>query len=180
MYRCISFVSLPPTPPQSYPSRSSQSTELSSLVYWNCPLAIYFTHGSVYTSVLLFQFVPPSRRSTVPSLGLALCSCPAGRLISTIFLDSICMCNIWFCFSLSDLLHSVWCSLGPSTSLQMAQFNRWVIFHCTYVPYLLYPFLYQWTLRLLKIHVLHFIAALFTMAGGIESRPKTKRTEIKD
>ena len=27
------------------------------------------------------------------------------------------------CFSLSDLLHSVWQSLGPSTSLQMAQFN---------------------------------------------------------
>ena len=27
------------------------------------------------------------------------------------------------CFSLSDLLHSVWQSLGPSTSLQMTQFH---------------------------------------------------------
>ena len=41
-----------------------------------------------------------------------------------------------YLFSLSDLLHSVWQSLGPSTSLQMTQFipfYDWVIFHCIYV-----------------------------------------------
>ena len=56
------------------------------------------------------------------------------------------------CFSLSDLLHSVWHSLGPSTSLQMTQFRSflcWVIFHCIYVPHLLYPFICQWAFRLL-------------------------------
>ena len=64
------------------------------------------------------------------------------------------------CFS--DLLHSVWQSLGSSTSLQMNHFHfcGWVIFHCiwnmhisyAYVhePHLLYPFICQWTFRLLS------------------------------
>ena len=38
------------------------------------------------------------------------------------------------CFSFSDLLHSVWQTLGPSTSLQMTQFSflvyGWVIVNC--------------------------------------------------
>ena len=50
--------SLAPTPP--HPSRSSQSTELSSLCgsagsHW----LICFTHGSVYMSNLIFQFTVP-------------------------------------------------------------------------------------------------------------------------
>ena len=45
------------------------------------------------------------------------------------------------CFSLFDLLHSVWQSLGPCTSLQMTQFCSflWLIFRCIYIPHLLYP-----------------------------------------
>ena len=57
------------------------------------------------------------------------------------------------CFSLSDLLHSVWQSLGPATSLQITQFRSfygWVIFQCIYVPHFLYPFICWWTLRLLQ------------------------------
>ena len=41
------------------------------------------------------------------------------------------------CFSLTDLLHSVWQTLGSYTSLQMTQFCAcygWVIFHCKYLP----------------------------------------------
>ena len=55
------------------------------------------------------------------------------------------------CFSLSDLLHSVWQSLDPSTSQQMTQFRSflWLIFHCIYVPHLLYPFVCRWAFRLL-------------------------------
>ena len=57
------------------------------------------------------------------------------------------------CFSLSDLLHSVWPSLGPSTSLQIIQFRSFVwlsnIPLYIYVPHLLYPFICWWTLRLL-------------------------------
>ena len=54
------------------------------------------------------------------------------------------------CFSLSDLLHSVWQSLDPSTSLQMTHFCSfsWLIFHCVYVPHL-HPFVCRWAFRLL-------------------------------
>ena len=50
------------------------------------------------------------------------------------------------CFSLSDLLHSVGQSLGPSMSLEMTQFCSflWLILHCIYVPHLLYPFICWW------------------------------------
>ena len=52
---------LPPTMPPSSPSRSSQSTELSSLCYLSrSPLAIYFTHGSIFLSNLVSQFIQHS------------------------------------------------------------------------------------------------------------------------
>ena len=41
---------------------------------------------------------------------------------------------------------------SPSTSLgltQMCSFYGWVIFHCLYIPQLLYPFICRWTFRLL-------------------------------
>ena len=53
--------------------------------------------------------------------------------------------------SFSELLHSLWESLGISMLLKMAYFiifNGWAILHCVYVPHL-YPFLYQWMFRLL-------------------------------
>ena len=49
----------PPTP--SNPSRLSQSTGLSSLSHYSrFPLAICFTYGSIYVSMLLPQFIPSS------------------------------------------------------------------------------------------------------------------------
>ena len=53
--------------------------------------------------------------------------------------------------SFSELLHSLWESLGISMLLKMAYFiifNGWAILHCVYVPHL-YSFLYQWMFRLL-------------------------------
>ena len=47
-----------PKPP-SHLSRLSQSAELPVL-YNSFPLAIYFTHDSVYMLMLLSQFAPPS------------------------------------------------------------------------------------------------------------------------
>ena len=46
----------------------------------------------------------------------------------------------WYgvCLSLSDLLHLVWSSLGPSTLLQMAllhSFYGWIVFHCISVQF---------------------------------------------
>ena len=76
----------------------------------------------------------------VCSLHLHLYCCSANRLTCTIFLDSIHMYLIYdICFSFPDLLHSLWQTLGPSTSLQMAQFLSfyvWVLFHYIYIPHL--------------------------------------------
>ena len=47
--------------------------------------------------------------------------------------------------SSSDLLHSIWQTLGPSASRSITQFHSfydWVIFHCVYVPQLFNLFLY--------------------------------------
>ena len=92
-----SLLHLPPS--LSHPSRWSQSTELISLCYVAAshPLAIYFTFGSVYTSMPLSHFVPaypsPSLCRQVHSLSLRLYSCPTPRFIRTFFfLDSIYMC----------------------------------------------------------------------------------------
>ena len=51
-----------PLGPPCHPFRSSQSTQLSFLccIYSSFPLAIYFTHGSVYLSFPVSQFFPPS------------------------------------------------------------------------------------------------------------------------
>ena len=58
--------------------------------------------------------------------------------------------NIWYLI-FSDLLHSAWHTLGPSTSQQMTQFCffSWLIFYCIYIPHHHYPFFSWWTFRLL-------------------------------
>ena len=65
-----------------------------------------------------------------------------------ILTEDICS-DIIFVFSLSDLLYSVWQSLGPSMLLEMALFHSfygWVIFYCIHIPHL-YWFICQWTYR---------------------------------
>ena len=54
-------------------------------------LAVCSTHGDVYMSVLLPQFVIPllpDRRSVAHSLPLLLCSCHANRFLTTLFLGT--------------------------------------------------------------------------------------------
>ena len=95
------------------------------------PLAIYLTFGSVYKSMPLSHFVPaypsPSLCPQVYSLHLRLYSCPAPRFFITLFFFffrfHIYVLAYGICFSLSDLLHSVWQILGPSTSLQITQLH---------------------------------------------------------
>ena len=81
-------------------------------------------------SMLLSHFFPahpsPSLCPQVHSLQLHLYSCPAPRFIRTIFFFLrflIYVLAYSICFSFSDLLHSVWHTLGPSTSLQITQFH---------------------------------------------------------
>ena len=93
------------------------------------PLAIYFTFGSVYMSMLHFHLIPaypsPSPCPQLHPLCLCLFSCPSPRFIRTIFVFRFHVYVLAYsiCFSPSDLLHSLWQTLGPSTSLQITQFR---------------------------------------------------------
>ena len=66
-------MSLPLEPPS--PSHSSRLTQSTSFVYpvtySKFPLAIYFTHGNIYISMLLFQIIPSSPSFTISK---SLCS----------------------------------------------------------------------------------------------------------
>ena len=85
-----------PGPPSHPPSSALGHHRASSWdpVLYNSsfPLAVCFTHGSVYVSLLLSQSVPHSPSLAVcPQvclLHLGLCSCPANKSIHPIFLDS--------------------------------------------------------------------------------------------
>ena len=83
IYVPLPLMVLPSTPLSCHPSRSPESTKLSSL-YIRFLLAVYFTHGSVYMSIPIFQFIPPSCPHMC-SLCLHLYSCSANRFICTIF-----------------------------------------------------------------------------------------------
>ena len=71
------------------------------------------------------------------------------------------------CGSRAQLLHGMWdlprpglepvspalagglSTTAPPGKPSFVSFYGWVIFHCIYVPHLLYPFICRWTLRLL-------------------------------
>ena len=68
-----SWSSLPPPTP-SHPSRLSQRTDFElPASYSKFPLAGYFIHGNVYTSVWLFQFIPPLLSPLCPQTVLSVC-----------------------------------------------------------------------------------------------------------
>ena len=82
-------------------------------------------------SIPVSQFIPPPFLSCYPYmclLCLCLYSCFAKKFMYIIFLNSIyvCVCvNIQYLF-FSDLLYSVWQSVGTYTSLQVAQFHSFL------------------------------------------------------
>jgi len=90
--------------------------------------------------------------SHLPLLCLQVCSlcldpysCPVNRFISTLFLDSIRMCvNIWYLFFwLTSLcIKGSWFIHLTRTDSNLFLFMAGLVFHCVYVPQLLYPFIY--------------------------------------
>ena len=116
----------PSHPPYPTPLGGRKGADLPVLC--SCfALAIYFTFGNVYTSVLLSHFVPAYPPSPVLKSMLYICVfipvlplCSSEPFFSLRF--HIYVLAYGICFSLSDLLHSVGQTLGPSTSLQITQF----------------------------------------------------------
>ena len=122
-------------------------------------LVTYFIHISVYMSIPVSQFIPPPPSHHFPPL-------VSIHLFST-FVSLFLPCKlvhlyhfsrfhmyalIWdICFSLSDLLHSVWQSLDLSTSLQMTQFHSflWLSNIPFYICTSSFPFVCLWAFSLL-------------------------------
>ena len=97
-------------------------------------LVIYFIHIGVYMSIPISQFITPPPPPHFPALvSICLFSAFVSLFLpcKPVHLYHFSRFHIYaliydICFSLSDLLHSVWPSLGPSTSLQMTQFRSFL------------------------------------------------------
>ena len=100
-------------------------------------LVINFIHISVYMSVPIAQFStppsPPHPRGFPPLVSIHLFSTSVSQLLSCklVHLYHFSRFHIHvliydICFSLSDLLHSVWQSVDPSKSQQMTQFRSFL------------------------------------------------------
>ena len=119
-----SWTSLLPLSP-FHPSRLSQSAGFGFPVsYSKFPLAIYFAYGIAYVSMLLSQIIPPCPSPLCPkvcSLSRSLLCCPASRIISTVFLDSISSVQslrcVWLFVTLWTAVHQASLSITNSWSL---------------------------------------------------------------
>ena len=124
-----SWASLPPS--LSHPSGWSQSMELISLCYAAISHYLSILHLAVYicpchslTSSQL-PLLHPSLLRSILYICVFIPILPLGSSESFLFFFfrfHIYVLAYGICFSLSDWLHSVWQTLGPSTSLQITQF----------------------------------------------------------
>ena len=117
----------PRTPPLVFLPTQVITMPWGSLCYSMLSPVICFIHivNSVCVLIPISQFLPPTPPPLV-SIHLISASVPLFRLCkqnplyqsSRFHIHAL----IWdVCFYLSDLFHSVWCSLGSSSSLQMTQ-----------------------------------------------------------
>ena len=134
MSPCLLPLASPSLPPSlSHHSRWSQSTKLISLCYAAASHQLSTLRLVVYIcpchSLTLSQLTLPLYPQVHSLVGLHLYSCLAPRFFwpfSFFFRFHIYVLAYGICFSLSDLLPSVWQSLGPSTSLLRTQFRSFL------------------------------------------------------
>ena len=124
------------------------------MLYSSFPLAICVAHGSLYISKLLSQFILPSPSppgQQVHFLHLCLCSLPASRFTSTIFLGPMYMHS--YATLLLLFLTSLWVTGSRFVHLSSVDSNfpfLWLSnIRCMHVPQLLYPSMCWWPSRLL-------------------------------
>ena len=103
-------------------------------LYSRLLLVMYFMHIHVYRSIPISRLIPPPPPHGFPHLvSIRLFSTSVSLFLpcKPVHLYHLSRFHIYaliynICFSLSDLLHSVWQSLDPSTSLQMTQFHSFL------------------------------------------------------
>ena len=101
------------------------------------------------TSYSIPPLAPSALATIAYSLCLWVCFCFVDKFVCVLFQIPHISDIIWY-LSFSDLLHLVWQSLVASM-LQVAvlhSFYGWVVFHCIYVPHLIYAFNCWWTFSL--------------------------------
>ena len=88
-----------PSPSPPHPSGLSQSTGLNSICHTKrFPLAVYFTYGSAYVSMLFCQLVPPSPSPAVSTSLFSMSVFPllfCKQVHHSIFLDSMFLFSHW-------------------------------------------------------------------------------------
>ena len=94
------------------------------VLYSRFPLVVYFIYSSGYMPTSVSQFMPPP--SPLVSIHLFSMSVSLFLPCKQVYLYHFSRFHIYalinnICFSLSNLLQSVWHSLGSSASLQMTQ-----------------------------------------------------------
>ena len=126
------YTSIPISPPScvSLPPSLSQRTKLTSLCYAAASLWLSILHLVVYICPCHSLTSSQLTLSPLRVLKSILCICifiPVLPLGSSeplfLFRFHIYVLAYSICFSLSDLLHSVWQALSPTTSLQITQFR---------------------------------------------------------
>ena len=114
----------PSHPPYLTPLGGHRALSWSPCAMQQLPTSyLFYIWQCIYVNAT-FSLRPSLPTPLKSVLNVCIYSCPTTRFISTIFLDSIYMRLAYgICFSVSDLLDSVWQTLGPSTSLQVTQFR---------------------------------------------------------
>ena len=146
-----SWASLPSS--LSHPSRPPQRTELIFLCYAAASHQPTILHSVAYIRPCYSHFAPatPSHpMSSSPfSMSTSLFLPCKGSSVPFFFIPYICISirYLFFSFWLTSLCMTDSRSIHLTTN-NFVSFYGWVIFHCIYVPHLLYPFICRWTFRL--------------------------------
>ena len=117
----------PSHPPYPTPLGGHKALSWSPCAVQLLPTSYLFLHLVVYIcqcySLTLSQLPLPLRvLKSILYVCVFIPALPLGSSVPFCFRFHICVLAYGICFYLSDLLHSVWQTLGPCTSLQITQF----------------------------------------------------------
>ena len=141
---------LPPTHAPIPPIRVITEHELSFSALLQVPTSNLLYIRSAHTSNPISQFVPPPPTCVHTSIFYVCVSIAALQIGSSVLFSRFHIHVLTYdYFSLSDLLHFVWQTLGPSTPLQMTHFCPflWLSNFPLYICMISFLFTCQWPFK---------------------------------